>query len=90
MTTIARVHEQLLIHRNAAPSDDSSTTQWIEGHDAIEAKIGCLHAETLSDVLIKLEILCDRLEQASVCDDDLFIAESARKDLIRLSFNYEI
>ncbi len=89
MTTIARIHEQLLIHRNAAPRDDSSVMQWIEGHDAIEEKIGCLHAETLSDVLIKLRILCDRLEQASVCDGDLFIAKSARKDLMRLSFKYE-
>lgn len=89
MTTIERVHEQLLTHRGAAPHDDSSVTQWIEGHDAIEEKISCLNAETLGDVLIKLGILCDRLEQASVCMGDLHIARSAMTDLKRLSFKYE-
>jgi hypothetical protein len=89
MTTIARVHEQLLNHRGAAPRDDRGIMQWIEGHDAIEEKISCLKAETLGDVLIKLGILCDRLEQASVCDGDLFIARAARNDLKRLSFKYE-
>ncbi len=84
MTMIERVHEQLLDHRDAAPRDDSSAMQWIEGHDGIEEKIGCLKAETLSDVLIKLGILCDRLEQASVCDGDLLIAKSVRNDLRRL------
>jgi hypothetical protein len=89
MTTIERVHEQLLHHRGTAPRDDSSAPQWIEGHDAIEEKISYLNAETLSDVLIKLGILCDRLEQATVCDGDLFIAKSVRNDLRRLSFEYE-
>ena len=89
MTMIERVHEQLLDHRDAAPRDDSGVMQWIEGHDGVEEKIGCLKAETLSDVLIKLGILCDRLEQASVCDGDLLIAKSARDDLIWLSFKYE-
>jgi hypothetical protein len=89
MTTIERVHEQLLNHRGVVPHDDSSVMQWIEGHDAIEEKISSLNAETLSDVLIKLGILCDRLEQASVCDGDLFIARSVKKDLKQLSFKYE-
>ena len=89
MTTIERVHEQLLSHRNTAPMDDAHAGQWIDGHDAIEEKIGCLNAETLNDVLIKLGILCDRLEQASVCDGDLLMARSVRKDLLRLARNYE-
>ena len=86
MTTIERVHEQLLNHRSATPRDDTSTPQWIEGYDAIEEKISCLNAETVGDVLIKLGFLCDRLEQASVCDGDLVIAKSVRNDLRRLSF----
>lgn len=89
MTTIERVHEQLLSHRGAAPQDDSRIMQWIEGHDSIEEKIGCMAAETLSDVLIKMDILCDRLRQASVCKGDLVIARSAREDLQRLSRIYE-
>ena len=89
MTAIARVHEQLLNHRDAAPCDDSNIMKWLEGHDGIEEKIGQLNAETLSDVLIKLGILCDRLEQACVCDGDLFIAKSARNDLTRIAFEYE-
>ena len=89
VTTIERAHEQLLNHRNAVPSDDNMAVQWIEGHDDIEKKIGHLDAEKLGDVLIKLEILYDRLGQASVCESDLFIAQSAKRDLTRLSFKYE-
>lgn len=88
MTTIEKVHEKLLSHRAAAPHEESAVAQWIEGHDSMEEKIGCMSAETLNDVLIKLGILCDRLEQASVCDGDLVIARSARDDLIRLAGNY--
>ncbi len=88
MTSIERVHEQLLNHRSAVPRDDSSVVKWIEGHDDIEEKISHLTAESLGDVLIKLEILCDRLAQASVCEGDLIIAKSARKDLTQLSFKY--
>ena len=40
-------------------------------------------------ILIKLDILCDRLEQASVCAGDLILARSARKDLRRLALTYE-
>ena len=84
MTTIEKVHEQLLSHRDAAPLEDKNIMLWIEGHDGIEERIGHLNAETLSDVMIKLGILCDRLEQACVCDGDLLIARSARNDLKRL------
>ncbi len=84
MTTIETVHERLLTYREAVPSDDSSVMQWIEEHDGIEETIGGLNAETLADVMIKLGILCDRLEQASVCDGDLLIAKSVRNDLRRL------
>ncbi len=84
MTTIEKAHEQLLSHRDAVPLEDNNVMQWIEGHDGIEERIGHLNAETLSDVMIKLGILCDRLEQACVCDGDLLIARSARNDLKRL------
>lgn len=89
MTTIERVHERLLHHRTDVPQDEKAVSQWIEGHDDIEKKISHLDAERLSDVRIKLDILCDRLAQARVCDGDLHIAESARRDLKRLSFKYE-
>jgi hypothetical protein len=89
MTTIERVHEQLLNHKNAAPRDDDNAVKWIERYDTFEEKIGCLGAESLGDVLIKLDILCDRLEQASVCTGDLVIAKSVREDLKQLSFKYE-
>ncbi len=58
--------------------------QWIETHDGIEQEISHLRAETLGDVRIKLDVLCDRLEQACVCEGDLIIAKSARGDLERL------
>jgi hypothetical protein len=89
VTTITRVHEQLLSHRNAVPLDDDGSLQWIEIHDTIEEKIGQLDATTLNDVQIKLDILCNRLTQASVCKGDLMIAEYAKNDLKRLSFKYE-
>lgn len=89
MTTIERAHEQLLNHRGAVPHDDSRITQWLEGHDAIEEKIGCLSAETLDDVLIKLDILCDRLQQASICAGDLIIARSIKKDFMQLILKYD-
>jgi hypothetical protein len=71
------------------PQDGRGADRWLKGHDDIEEKIGHLEAETLGDVLIKLGILCDRLQQASVCTGDLSLAKSASKDLTRLSFNYE-
>ena len=89
MTSIERVHEKLLNHRNAVPHDEASVTQWLEGHDTIEERIGQLASESLGDVMIKLEILCDRLEQASVCRGDLVIARSVQRDVKRLSFKYE-
>lgn len=89
MTTIERVHEQLIHHRTSVPEENKAIQQWIEGYDDIEKRIGHLDAEALSDVLIKLDILCNRLAQASVCDSDLHIANSARRDLKRLSFKYE-
>jgi hypothetical protein len=89
VTSIERVHERLLNHRNAVPHDEGSVVQWIEGHDNIEEKIGQLDAESLGDAMIKLGILCERLEQASVCRGDLVIARSVQRDLERLSFKYE-
>ena len=89
MTTIERVHEQLLSHRQAVPQDDLGVAQWLEGHDKMEEKISHLDAEKLSDVLIKLDLLCDRLAQASVCAGDLSIAQSVKRDMKRLSFKYE-
>jgi len=67
-----------------APPDLGAATQWVETNDGIEQEISQLKAETLGDVLIKLDVLCDRLEQACVCDGDLMIANSARGDLERL------
>lgn len=84
MTTIESVHERLMTYRNAVPNDNEDVAEWIEGHDGIERQIGDLNAESLGDVLIKLGLLCERLEQASVCDGDLRIAKSARNDLRRL------
>ncbi len=84
MTRIEEVQEQLLAYRKVAPPDQGATTQWVETHDAIEQEISHLKAETLGDVLIKLDVLCDRLEQACVCEGDLTIATSARGDLERL------
>jgi len=73
-------------------NDERGRTGDVSHEDAatnVLEKIGHLEAETLGDVLIKLGILCDRLQQASVCTGDLSLAKSASKDLTRLSFNYE-
>ncbi len=84
MTRIEAAHEQLLAYRKVAPLGQKAVAQWVETHDDIEQEISHLKAETLSDVLIKLDVLCDRLEQACVCEGDLMIATSARRDLKRL------
>ncbi len=84
MTRIEEAQEQLLAYRQAAPLDQGSAVQWVETHDGIEQEISHLRAETLGDVLIKLDVLCDRLEQACVCEGDLVIAISAREGLERL------
>ncbi len=84
MTRIEEAHEQLLAYRKVAPLDPRAVAQWVETHDGIEQEISHLKAETLGDVLIKLDVLCDRLEQACVCEGDLMIATSARGDLKRL------
>ncbi len=84
MTRIEEAHEQLLAYRKVAPLGQRAVAQWVEAHDGIEQEISHLKAETLGDVLIKLDVLCDRLEQACVCEGDLMIATSARGDLKRL------
>ncbi len=84
MTRIEETHEQLLAHRKVAPLGQKAVTQWVETHDDIEQEISHLTGETLGDVLIKLDVLCGRLAQASVCEGDLMIATSARRDLKRL------
>ncbi len=84
MTRIEEAHEQLLAYRKVAPLGQRAVAQWVETHDSIEQEISHLKAETLADVLIKLDVLCDRLEQACVCEGDLMIATSARGDLKRL------
>ncbi len=84
MTRIEEAQEQLLAYRKVAPLDQGAAVQWVETHDGIEQEISHLKAETLGDVLIKLDVLCDRLEQACVCEGDLIIAKSARGDLERL------
>ncbi len=84
MTRIEEAHEQLLAYRKVTPLGQRAVTQWVETHDDIEQEISHLKAETLGDVLIKLDVLCDRLEQACVCEGDLMIATSARRDLKRL------
>ena len=81
MTRIEEAQEQLLTCRKVAPLDPGAVVQWIETHDGIEQEISHLRAETLGDVRIKLDVLCDRLEQACVCEGDLMIAISARRDL---------
>ncbi len=84
MTRIEEAQEQLLAYRKVAPLEQGAAVQWIETHDGIEQEISQLNAETLGDVLIKLDVLCDRLKQACVCEGDLMIAISARGDLERL------
>ncbi len=84
MTRIEETHEQLLAYRKEAPLDQRAVAQWVETHDGIELEISHLKAETLDDVLIKLNVLCDRLKQACVCEGDLMIATSVRGDLKRL------
>ncbi len=84
MTRIEETQEQLFGHRKVAPLDQGAAVQWVETHDDIEQEISHLKAETLGDVLIKLDVLCDRLEQACVCEGDLIIAKSVRGDLERL------
>jgi hypothetical protein len=84
MTRIEEAHEQLLAYRKVAPLGQRAVAQWIETHDDIEQEISHLKGETLGDVLIKLDVLCGRLAQASVCEGDLMIATSARRDLKRL------
>ena len=84
MTRIEETHEQLLAYRKEAPLDPRAVAQWVETHDGIEQEISHLKAETLGDVVIKLDVLCDRLEQACVCVGDLMIATSVRGDLKRL------
>ena len=84
MTRIEEAQEQLLAYRKVAPLDQGAAVQWVETHNGIEQEISQLKAETLGDVLIKLDVLCDRLEQACVCEGDLLIANSARGDLERL------
>ncbi len=84
MTRIEETHEQLLAYRKVAPLGQKAVAQWVETHDDIEQELSHLKAETLDDVLIKLDVLCDRLEQACVCEGDLMIATSARRDLKRL------
>ncbi len=84
MTRIEETQEQLLAYRRVAPLEQGAAVQWIETHDGIEQEISHLKSETLGDVLIKLDVLCDRLEQACVCEGDLMIAISARRDLERL------
>ncbi len=84
MTRIEEAQEQLFAFRKGAPLDQGAAVQWVEAHDGIEQEISHLKAETLGDVLIKLDVLCDRLEQACVCEGDLMIATSARGDLERL------
>jgi hypothetical protein len=77
-------HEQLLAYRKVAPLGQKAVAQWVETHEGIEQELSHLKAETLDDVLIKLDVLCERLEQACVCEGDLMIATSARGDLKRL------
>ena len=84
MTRIEEAHEQLLAYRKVAPLGQKAVAQWVETHDDIEQEISHLKAETLDDVLIKLDVLCGRLEQACICEGDLMIATSARRDLKRL------
>ncbi len=73
-----------MAYRKVTPLGQRAVTQWVERHDGIEQEISHLKAETLGDVLIKLDVLCGRLAQASVCEGDLMIATSARRDLKRL------
>ena len=84
MTRIEETHEQLLAYRKVAPLDPRAVAKWVETHGGIEQEISHLSAETLDDVLIKLDVLCDRLKQACVCEGDLTIAMSVRGDLKRL------
>ncbi len=84
MTRIEEAHEQLLAYRKVTPLGQRAVAQWVETHEGIEQEISHLKGETLGDVLIKLDVLCDRLEQACVCEGDLMIATSARGDLNRL------
>jgi len=84
MTRIEEAREQLLAYRKVAPLNQGAAEQWIETHDSIKQEISQFSAETLGDVLIKLDVLCDRLEQACVCEGDLMIATSARGDIEKL------
>ncbi len=84
MTRIEEAHEHLLAYRKVAPLGQRAVAQWVETHEGFEQEISRLKAETLGDVLIKLDVLCDRLEQACICEGDLMIATSAKSDLKRL------
>ena len=84
MTRIEETHEQLLAYRKVTPLGQRAVAQWVETHEGIEQELSHLKAETLDDVLIKLDVLCERLEQACICEGDLMIATSARRDLKRL------
>ncbi len=84
MTRIEEAQEQLFGHRKVAPLDPGAAVQWVYTNEDKEQEISHLRAETYGDVRIKLDVLCDRLEQACVCEGDLMIAISARGDLERL------
>ena len=57
MTRIEEAQEQLFGHRKVAPLDQGAAVQWVETHDGIEQEISHLNAETLGDVLIKLDVV---------------------------------
>ena len=84
MTPVENAYEELLVYQHTAPQSDEGAAKWIEKHNLIEEEISRSGAETLGDVVIKLDILCGRLEQAHVDHGDLVIAQSMRSDLKRL------
>ena len=84
MTPVENAYEGLLVYKHTAPQGDEGAATWIKMHNLMEEEISRSGAETLGDVVIKLNILCGRLEQAHVDHGDLVIAQSMRSDLKRL------
>ncbi len=56
MTRIEETHEQLLAYRKVTPLGQRAVALWVETHEGIEQEISHLKAETLDDVLIKLDV----------------------------------
>ena len=71
MTHVENAYEELLFYQHTARRAMKDAAKWIEKHNFIEEEISRSGAETLGDVLIKLDILCGRLEQAHVDHGDL-------------------